>query len=82
MENYIQAAILITGIVGQLYVCQRNHRGFYWWIASNLLLMTVSLKQEMYGMFALYIFFTAMCVISIYKWRKLDNSVTPAQAVI
>lgn len=72
MEIFMQAAILITGIAGQLFVAKRSHRGFYWWLLSNALLIIVSIHEGMYGMVLLYSFYSFMCLYSIRKWRSLD----------
>lgn len=67
----VQGFILSTGIVGQLFVSQMNPIGFWFWLASNVALIAVTYIQGSFGMLALYIFFSAMCLYSIYRWRSL-----------
>lgn len=69
----IQGFILLSGVIGQLYVSHMNARGFYWWIASNVALVAVSLHFSSWGSAALYTYFTVMAVYSIYKWKKLQG---------
>lgn len=38
----VQGFILGTGIIGQLYVSRMNVRGFYFWLAGNIVLVAVS----------------------------------------
>jgi nicotinamide riboside transporter PnuC len=73
----VQGFILCTGIVGQLFVAQMNHVGFYFWLARNMVLVAVSLHFGSYGMVGLYTFFGVMSLYSIYKWKKLQASKTP-----
>lgn len=80
MEDLIQAAILLSGIAGQLCMVKRNHQGFYWWILTNVLLIIVSIQQAMFGMLALYVFYTVMCFISIRNWRKLDRAASQPES--
>lgn len=74
----VQGFILGTGVIGQLFVSQMNPLGFYFWLASNVGLVTVSLMLGSYGMVALYIFFGVMNIYSIVRWNKLKSSQTPA----
>jgi nicotinamide riboside transporter PnuC len=73
-----QGFILVSGVAGQLLVAHKNTLGFWVWIASNIVLISVSMKQELPGMAALYVFYTAMCFYSIWRWNK-DQAVS-AQA--
>lgn len=71
---WLQAVILVTGIVGQMVVARRHTWGFYAWIVCNLGLIYTGLSAHPvpYGNVALYTFYTAMCVYSIVQWRRLD----------
>lgn len=75
MENqdFIQLFILITGIAGQLFVANRNYKGFFWWILCNIAAVYASVLNGLYGMALLYVFYSAMCFYSIWKWKKLDT---------
>ena len=73
----VQGFILGTGVIGQLFVSQMNPIGFYFWLASNCVLVVVSLQFGSYGMVGLYTFFGVMSVYSIYKWKKLQASKSP-----
>ncbi|MGZ8271979.1 MAG: nicotinamide mononucleotide transporter [Methylophilus sp.] len=73
MDQILQGFILITGIAGQMLVAHRNLNGFYWWIACNVAALTVSVWNHLFGMAALYIFYSIMSIYSIWKWKKLDN---------
>lgn len=70
IDPVIQGFILVTGIAGQILVAHKNTLGFWAWIACNIGLIAVSLKQGLLGMAALYIFYTFMCWYSIWKWNK------------
>jgi len=56
-------------VIGQLYVAHKKTAGFWWWIAANMALLTVSSFHGLYGMTALYCFFTVMAAYSIWKWQ-------------
>lgn len=80
----VQGFILGTGVIGQMFVSQMNHVGFYFWLASNVALIAVSIYFESWGMVGLYLFFGVMSVYSIYNWKKLNfsrsaNSLTQEQ---
>jgi nicotinamide riboside transporter PnuC len=79
MENFIQAAILISGIAGQLCMYKRSYKGFIWFLFSNVLLIYVAFVNAMWGMLLLYCFFSFMCLISIWNWRKMDKAAAQAQ---
>ena len=57
------------GVIGQLYVAHQRTVGFWWWIVANLALITVSSVHGLYGMAALYGYFTVMAGYSIWKWQ-------------
>lgn len=80
IDALTQGFILVTGVGGQILVAHKNALGFWVWIASNFVLVSVSLKQELPGMAALYVFYTAMCFYSIWRWRKIEASGTQAEA--
>lgn len=69
----IQITILVSGVVGQILVANRNIKGFYWWLICNAALFVVSLQGGMYGMASLYVFYSFMCFYSINKWEKIDT---------
>jgi len=57
------------GVIGQLYVAHQRTAGFWWWIVANLALITVAIVHGLYGMAALYGYFTVMAGYSIWKWQ-------------
>lgn len=69
-EDLVQAFIFLTGVAGQLFIAHKNAVGFWVWIATNIALVGVSVHKGLPGMAALYVFFTAMCFYSIWKWNK------------
>lgn len=69
----VQGFILITGIAGQLYVAHMNLRGFYFWLAGNVVLIAVSVHFEAYGMALLYGFYSVMALYSIQQWKKRQH---------
>jgi len=73
LDHFLQGFILVTGIAGQILVAHRNLKGFYWWLACNVAALTVSVWSHLYGMAALYVFYSFMCFYSIWKWQKLDT---------
>lgn len=76
IDAITQGFILVTGVVGQVFVAHKKPAGFWIWIASNIVLIATSVKQGLPGMAALYVFYTAMCFYSIWKWKK-DDSMAP-----
>lgn len=80
IDALTQGFILVTGVGGQLLVAHKNALGFWTWIASNIVLIYVSMKQGLPGMAALYVFYTAMCFYSIWRWRKSEARDTQAEA--
>lgn len=74
----VQGFLLATGIVGQLLVSHMDHRGFYFWLASNIVLIAVSIYFGSWGMVGLYVFYSVMCVYSIYQWKKRQRPLAPA----
>ena len=73
LDQFLQGFILVTGIAGQILVAHRNLKGFYWWLACNVAALIVSVWSHLYGMAALYVFYSFMCFYSIWKWQKLDE---------
>lgn len=72
IQEILQAFILITGIAGQFLVAHRNTKGFYYWLACNAAAFIASVANNLYGMAALYVFYSFMCFYSIKTWKKLD----------
>lgn len=72
MQEILQGFILITGIAGQCLVAHRNTKGFYFWLACNAAAFAASVANQLYGMAALYVFYSFMCFYSINTWKKLD----------
>ncbi len=75
IENFFQVLILLTGIVGQLLVAHQNRKGFYWFIACNIVSIIVAVSTSLYGMAILYVFYTVMCLYSIHKWNQIARTV-------
>lgn len=73
----VQGFILSTGVIGQFYVSHMNYRGFYFWLASNIALVCISVYFGSYGMAALYTFFFVMCLYSIIQWKRRQANSTP-----
>lgn len=73
MDTVLQILIVLTGVGGQYLVAKRNVAGFKIWILTNLLLIGTSLNHALYGMAALYFFYTLMSVYSIRSWQKTDT---------
>jgi len=69
----VQGFILCTGIIGQLYVSHMNVRGFYFWLAGNIVLVAVSLHFQSYGAAGLYVYYSVMALYSISNWKKLQR---------
>jgi len=70
----VQGFILATGIIGNLYVSHMNLKGFYWWLASNVALVAVSVYAQLWGMVALYMYFGTMSVYSIFRWKQIRST--------
>lgn len=81
IDAITQGFILATGVAGQVFVAHKNPVGFWIWIASNIVLIATSIKQGLPGMAALYVFYTAMCFYSIWKWKK-DKPAAAASAEV
>lgn len=69
MEALAQAFIVVTGISGQYFVANKNHVGFYFWIATNIGVVAVSLSHSLWGMAGLNFFYLCMCIWSVRKWK-------------
>lgn len=76
-DLFAQGFILATGVAGQLLVAHKNLLGFWMWVASNIVLIAVSIDQGLIGMAALYVFYTVMCFYSIWKWTKDKAAAQP-----
>lgn len=77
IDNFFQVLILLTGIVGQLLVAHQNRKGFYWFIACNIVSIIVAVATNLFGMALLYVFYTVMCVYSLYKWKQIAVKTVP-----
>lgn len=65
-----QAVILISGIVGNFYVAKKDVTGFVWWIAGNLVMVAVSVQNELWLMVLLYTYYTATAVYALCTWNN------------
>lgn len=74
IDLVLQAGIFVTGITGQLLIAHKRQEAFYVWIATNMLLIYVSLDNHLYGMAAMYTIFLGTCLYAIDKWRKADRA--------
>lgn len=72
LDLFLQLFVFATGVAGQILVAHMRKEGFYFWLASNAALIYISLVGGMFGMAALYIFYSYMCFFSISKWRSLS----------
>lgn len=81
MPDFLQTIIFVTGVAGQLLVAHKNTAGFWMWIICNIALISVSAKQGLSGMVALYVFYTAMCFYSIWQWGKPAPAIKENQAI-
>jgi multidrug transporter EmrE-like cation transporter len=70
-NDLLQVGIFVSGIVGQVFVANLNLAGFAVWIVCNALCLYASWKQRQWGMSALYLFYTATCVYSMFRWAEL-----------
>lgn len=69
-EITIQIAILFTGIAGAFLNARHRVEGFYLWILCNSLLIASSIKTAQFGITALYLTYTGLCVYGIVRWRQ------------
>lgn len=73
MENMLQGFILVTGMIGQILIAHQRREAFHVWLLSNAALLWVSMSNQLWGMVALYLIFSAMCLYSIRKWKQKET---------
>jgi len=66
----LQGLAFVLGITGNIMVNYRRIQGFYFWIASNVALITVSAINGLYLMSMLFLIYIGLCVHGIQRWRK------------
>lgn len=75
----VQGLLIASGFCGQLLVAKMDVRGFYCWLASNLLLIWIAVSMKNYGMVVLYVFYSVMCLYSIIEWGKRQPQHKPVE---
>lgn len=60
-------------VVGQSYISKRDIKGFYFWVAGNLVALVVFATIQRWMTFCLYGYFTWMSMRGIKTWRQLDQ---------
>jgi nicotinamide riboside transporter PnuC len=68
----VQGFILLSGVIGHLYVSRMNTTGFKWWLASNVVQIAVAWHFKAYGTVLLLAYFSVMAIYSIHNWKKLQ----------
>lgn len=71
LNTILQTFIVISGIVGQLFISHQRKEAFVVWLFSNAALIYVSVNNQLWGMVLLYVFFSIMCFYSFYKWGRI-----------
>lgn len=71
LDLFLQGFILLSGVAGQILVANMRKEGFYCWLVSNIALIYISVGSHLWGMTALYIFYTLMCGYSVHRWSRL-----------
>jgi nicotinamide riboside transporter PnuC len=74
LAHFLQGAIVVSGVIGQVLVIRKQVSGFYVWMVSNLLLMVASFSAQLHGMVFLYLFYFGMCFWGAHEWRKTQKN--------
>jgi nicotinamide riboside transporter PnuC len=68
LDLFLQGFILLSGVAGQILVANMRKEGFYCWLVSNIALIYISVGSHLWGMTALYIFYSLMCGYAVRRW--------------
>jgi nicotinamide riboside transporter PnuC len=70
LNQALQVFAVISGFAGSYLVIQRKISAFYWWLASNAVLIAINFLAGNYLLIALYGGYSLMNVWAIASWRR------------
>lgn len=77
-----EAFFVTMSIVGQHFIARRQARGFYFWIAGNLVALVLFSSLGRWMTVALYVYFLWKSIEGIRVWRMLEGGDSPSGKVM
>lgn len=80
--DYGELFFVLMSIVGQHYIAARKLKGFYFWLAGNIVAVLVWTIVGRIPTALLYCYFTYKCVTGVRTWRKLEEPAVHSPAAL
>lgn len=76
----LQAFAVASGFIGSYLVVEKRVGAFYWWLASNSVLIFINFLAGTYLLIALYGGYSIMNLWAIAKWKQAARDAAVAAA--
>ena len=70
----ISWSMTAVGIIGTILNSYQKRSGFIFWLISNVFWIVFNIQNTSYAQAAVYAFNSAMCIIGLYKWKKINDT--------
>lgn len=67
---WLDAAVAMLSVAGQILLVQRRLENWYWWIAVNLISIGLYAAKGLYWFTALYVLLLVMAARGFFEWRS------------
>ncbi|MGG9964681.1 nicotinamide riboside transporter PnuC [Ferruginibacter sp. SUN106] len=71
---WIDAFAVATALTAMLLIARKKTEAWYWWIATNIVLMILFFTRNYFLMTIYHFALLAMCVWGLRKWNKRKNA--------
>ena len=72
---WLDAAVAMLSVAGQILLVRRKLENWYWWIAVNLISIGLYAVKELYWFTALYVVLLALAVRGLIEWRNSERGI-------
>jgi nicotinamide riboside transporter PnuC len=73
-NSLLQAVIVVTGVIGNIFNARRDSRGFCFWMVTNALMIYTSWVVGAWGSAALFFYYGMASIYALRHWKKLDQN--------
>lgn len=63
---------VLMSVIGQHFISHRQRKGFYFWLAGNVVAVVIWTMSQRYPTALLYCYFTYKCLTGVRNWGELD----------
>ena len=68
--HFIEIFAAVLGLIGSWLISEKDIRGYYVWIASNIAAMITQYESGLYVMVAMFLIYTIINIRGVLNWKK------------